>query len=212
VKIALIGATGFIGTAALKEASARGHSVSAIVRNPEKVETLPGVTPVKADVTKPVALKKVATGHDVIIAAFNGGWGDPDIYRKQLEGSRAIIAAAKDIGTRLIMIGGAGSLELEPGKQLVDSPDFPSEWKEGARGARDALTEIRNETGLVWSFVSSPIHLAPGERTGKFRLGGDQPVFDANGESSASVEDLAVAIVDEAETPKHIGRRFTLGY
>ncbi len=212
MKIALIGASGFVGTAILKEASARGHTVTAIVRNPDKVEKLPGVTAVKADVTDDTALAKAVAGQDVVISAFNGGWGDPDIYNKHLVGSKAIIAAARQAKTRLIMIGGAGSLEAAPGKQLVDSPEFPAEWKAGALAARDALTAIRGEKELDWSFLSPAIHLAPGEKTGTYRLGGDQPVFDAKGESGISSGDLAAAIVDEAETPKHSRRRFTLGY
>ena len=98
------------------------------------------------------------------------------------------------------------------GASLSDSPLFPEAYRDGARAARDALAELRGETGIEWSFLSPAAHLAPGKRTGKFRLGGDRPVLDAKGESHVSVEDLAVAVVDEAETPKHTGKRFTLGY
>ncbi|MDH4985283.1 NAD(P)H-binding protein [Aminobacter anthyllidis] len=211
MKIALIGASGFVGTTVLKEAAARGHKVTAIVRSPEKVEQIDGVTAVKADASDAEALKAAISGSDVIVSAFNGGWGDPEIYSKHLAGSKAIVAAAKAAGKRVIVVGGAGSLEID-GKQLVDGPHFPDAYKDGARAARDALAALRTETGVEWSFVSPAIMMAPGERTGKFRIGGDQPVFDAKGESHISVEDLAVAIVDEAETPKHTGKRFTLGY
>ncbi|MBT1154136.1 NAD(P)H-binding protein [Aminobacter anthyllidis] len=211
MKIALIGASGFVGTTVLKEAAARGHKVTAIVRSPEKVEQIDGVTAVKADASDAEALKAAISGSDVIVSAFNGGWGDPEIYAKHLAGSKAIVAAAKAAGKRVIVVGGAGSLEID-GKQLVDGPHFPDAYKDGARAARDALAALRTETGVEWSFVSPAIMMAPGERTGKFRIGGDQPVFDAKGESHISVEDLAVAIVDEAETPKHTGKRFTLGY
>jgi len=211
MKIALIGASGFVGGAVLKEATSRGHEVSAIVRSPEKVATHDGVNAVKADVTDAGALKAAISDSDIVISAFNGGWGDPDIYAKHLAGSKAIAAAAKAAGKRVIIVGGAGSLEID-GKQLVDGPDFPAAYRDGALAARDALSALRNESGLDWSFVSPAIHLAPGKRTGKFRVGGDQPVFDANGESRISVEDLAVAIVDEAVSPKHIGKRFTAGY
>ena len=212
MKIALIGASGFVGTAILREASARGHTVTAIVRNPQKVEKLPGVTAVKVDVGDADALAEAIAGQDVVISAFNGGWGDPDIYNKHLDGSKAIIAAARQAKTRLITIGGAGSLEASPGKQLVDSPEFPAEWKAGALAARDVLMAVRGEKELDWSFLSPAIHLAPGEKTGTYRLGGDQPVFDAKGESGISSGDLAAAILDEAEAPKHSRRRFTLGY
>lgn len=212
MKIALIGASGFVGGAILKEASARGHHVVAITRHPEKVETLPGVAAVKADAADTQQLADAINGQNVVISAFNGGWGDPDIYNKHLDGSKAIIDAAKQAKARLIMIGGAGSLEAAPGQQLVDSPDFPAEWKAGALAARDALTAIRNERELDWTFISPAIILTPGEKTGTYRLGGDQPVFDGNGESKISVGDLAAAIVDEAEAPKHSRKRFTVGY
>lgn len=211
MKIALIGASGFVGGAVLKEAASRGHKVTAIVRKPEKVARLDGVDAVEADVTDADALNAAIAGSDVVVSAFNGGWGDPEIYDKHFAGSKAIAAAAKAAGKRIVVIGGAGSLEIG-GKQLVDGPEFPAEYKDGARAARDALADLHGQAGLEWSFVSPAIHLAPGKRTGQFRLGADQPVFDADGQSHISVEDLAVAIVDEAETPQHRGKRFTAGY
>lgn len=212
MKIALIGATGFVGSALLKEAVARGHSVTALVRNPSKVETAANVKAVQVDVNDASALASKLGGHDVVISAFNGGWGDPDIYNKHLAGSNAIVAAAKAAKVRLIVIGGAGSLHAPDGSQFVDSPHFPEAYREGARAARDALAGLRKGDWQDWSFVSPAAMLAPGERTGKFRLGGDEPVLDANGDSHVSVEDLAVATLDEAETPRHTGKRFTLGY
>ncbi|WP_395447202.1 NAD(P)-dependent oxidoreductase [Aminobacter sp. UC22_36] len=211
MKIALIGASGFVGTTILKEAASRGHKVTAIVRSPEKVAQFDGVTAVKADASDAEALKAAISGCDIVISAFNGGWGDPDIYSKHLAGSKAIVAAARAAEKRVIVVGGAGSLEVD-GKQLVDGPHFPDAYKDGARAARDALAALRAETDVEWSFISPAIMMAPGERTAKFRIGGDQPVFDAKGESHISVEDLAVAIVDEAEAPKHTGKRFTVGY
>ncbi len=212
MKIALIGATGYVGSALLKEAAARGHAVTAIVRNTDKVEQSGRVTAKKVDAADSTALAAALAGHDVAISAFNGGWGDPDIYNKHLNGSRSIVAAAKSAGVRLIAVGGAGSLEAAPGAQIVDSPDFPAEWKQGALAARDALGELRSERGLEWAFVSPAIHLVPGEKTGQFRLGGDQPVLDAAGESNINTGDLAAAILDEAEKPRHTGKRFTVGY
>lgn len=211
MKIALIGASGFVGSAVLKEAVSRGNTVTAIVRDPSKVAKLDGVAAVKGDVTDSAALTSAISDTDVVISAFNGGWGDPDIYAKHLTGSKAVAAAAKAAGKRVIVIGGAGSLEIG-GKQLVDSPEFPAAYKDGAKAARDALADLRTQDGIQWSFLSPAIHMAPGKRTGTFRLGTDQPVFDANGESHISVEDLAVAIIDEAETPAHTGKRFTVGY
>lgn len=212
MKIALIGASGFVGSALLKEAGRRGHTVTALVRNPGKVENLAGVTAVKANVYDDPTLAGSLAGHDVVISAFNGGWGDPSIYDKHRKGSAAIADAAKAAGTRLIVVGGAGSLYAPDGSQFVDSPEFPKEWKDGARAARDSLDDLKRDNDLDWTFVSPPFHLAPGERTGKYRSGGDQPVFDDKGESAISVEDLAVAILDEAERPQHRRKRFTVAY
>ncbi len=212
MKIALIGASGFVGSALLKEAASRGHAVTAIARNPGKIAAERSVTAIKADVADSAALAALLKGHDVAVSAFNGGWGDPDIYAKHSAGSKAIATAAKAAGVRLIEIGGAGSLRAPDGSQLVDSPDFPAAYKDGARAARDALKELQRGDWTGWTFVSPPITLAPGQRTGKYRLGLDNPVFDAKGESHISVEDFAVAILDEAETPKHQGKRFTVGY
>ena len=211
MKIALIGASGFVGSALLKEAAARGHSVTAIVRNPGKIAEAKGVSAVKADVTDAATLTALLKGHDVVVSAFNGGWGDPDIYAKHIAGSKAIAAAAKAAGVRLIEIGGAGSLHAPDGSQLVDSPEFPAAYKDGARAARDALTALQQGDWKDWTLVSPPITLAPGQRTGRYRLGADNPVFDAKGESHISVEDFAVAVLDEAETQKHSGKRFTVG-
>jgi uncharacterized protein len=212
MKIALIGASGFVGAAILKEAASRGHKVTAIARNTGKVEQLDGVTTKAIDVSDVAGLTSAIAGHDAVISAFNGGWGDPDIYRKHRDGSRAIASAAKAAKTRLIMIGGAGSLYAPDGSQFVDSPEFPKEWKDGALAARDALNDLKQETTLDWTFVSPAFNLFPGERTGNYRLGGDQPVFNDTGESTISAADLAVALVDEAERPRHTRMRFTVGY
>jgi putative NADH-flavin reductase len=212
MKIALIGASGFVGSAILAEAASRGHEVTALVRNPDKVEKAKGVIAVKADVNNSAELAAPLAGQDVVISAFNGGWGDPDIYDKHLKGSRAIADAAKQANVRLVVIGGAGSLYAPDGSQFVDGPHFPAEYKEGARAARDALKELQAGSGMDWSFVSPPFVLKPGERTGHYRLGGDHPVFNEAGESTISVADLAVALVDEAERPQHRNKRFTVGY
>lgn len=211
-RIALIGASGFVGSAILKEAVARGNAVTALVRHPEKVERLDNVIAIKADVFDTEALAKQLAGHDIVISAFNPGWEADNIRQRHVEGSRAITEAVKKAQIkRLIVVGGAGSLYVN-GAQLVDSPDFPAEWKEGALGARQALNDLRAETELEWSFVSPAIMLEPGERTGQYRLGGDEPVFDANSNSKISVADLAVAILDEAEQGRHIRKRFTAAY
>lgn len=211
-KIAIIGASGYVGTVLLNEAVKRGHQVSALVRHPEKIAANANVTTVKADVLDTDGLAALLKGHDLVISAYNPGWQEADIRNIHIKGSKSITEAVKKAGIkRLIAIGGAGSLEIN-GAQLVDSPEFPAEYKEGALGARQALNDLKTENELDWSFVSPAILLVPGEATGTFRLGTDSPVFDDNGESKITVGDLAVAILDEAEQGKHIRQRFTAAY
>lgn len=212
MKIALIGATGFVGKEVLTEAVSRGHTVTALVRSPEKVEATEGVTATKVDSSDAEALAQALAGHDLVISAFNGGWGDPDLYTKHLAGSRAIAAASEKAGLPLITVGGAGSLYAPDGSQFVDGPDFPADWKPGATAARDALTELKAGAWKNWTFVSPAFQLEPGTRRGIYRTGIDSPVVDDAGTSKISAPDLAVAILDEAEFPKHRGRRFTVGY
>lgn len=211
-KIAIIGASGYVGTALLNEAVKRGHQISALVRHPEKIAQNDHVKAVKADVLDTDSLADLLKGHDLVISAYNPGWKEADIRNIHINGSRSITEAVKKAGIkRLIAVGGAGSLEIN-GAQLVDSPEFPAEYKEGALGARQALNELKTEDELEWSFVSPAILLVPGEATGHFRLGKDSPVFDDKGESKITVGDLAVAILDEAEQGKHIRQRFTAAY
>ncbi len=211
-KIAIIGASGYVGTALLNEAVKRGHQVSAFVRHPEKIATNANVTAVKADILDTDGLAALLKGHDLVISAYNPGWQEADIRNIHIKGSKSITEAVKKAGIkRLIAVGGAGSLEIN-GQQLVDSPEFPAEYKEGALGARQALNDLKAEDTLDWSFVSPAILLVPGEATGTFRLGKDSPIFDDKGESKITVGDLAVAILDEAEQGKHIRQRFTAAY
>ncbi|MBE9660542.1 NAD(P)-dependent oxidoreductase [Mucilaginibacter myungsuensis] len=214
MKIALIGATGYTGTAVLNEALSRGHQVTAIARNPDKITVTNDNLTLKAvDIYDADALAEALTGHDAVSSSFNAGWGNPDLYADFIKGSETIQAATKKAGVkRLLVIGGAGSLYLPDGSQLVDSTEFPAEWKEGATAARDYLNILKNETKLDWTFLSPAINLHPGTRTGVFRLGTDNPVFNEQGKSDISVEDLAVALVDELEKGQFIKQRFTLGY
>jgi uncharacterized protein len=213
MKIALIGATGFVGSALLKEALDRGHEVTAIVRHPEKLTPHPKLHARKGDVSTVEDVARLVAGHDAVISAFNPGWTNPDIYEQQIKGTKAIIAGVKKAGVkRLLFVGGAGSLEVKPGVQSVDLPEFPKEWKQGALATREALTLLRQEPGLDWSFLSPSADLSPGQRTGKFRLGKDQLLTDAHGKSHISTQDYAMAMIDEVEHPKHIRQRFTVGY
>ena len=213
MKIALIGGTGFVGSALLEELLRRGHSVTALARHPAKFAARPGLAVVAADALDPTQVAQAAEGHDAVVSAYNPGWTEPELNALFLQGSKAITEGVKRSGVkRLLVVGGAGSLYVAPGVQLVDTPTFPAEWKQGALAARDALNLIRNETTLDWTFVSPPVFLQPGERKGGFRIGADEVLMAGEQPAGISVADLAVAIVDEVETPRHIQRRFTVGY
>ncbi len=213
MKIVLIGATGFVGSAILREALDRSHEVAAIVRNPDKLTPHAKLHPKKGDVYNEDEVARLVTDHDAVISAFNPGWSNPDIYNQQVKGARSIISGVKKAGVkRLLFVGGAGSLEVKPGVQSVDLPEFPAEYKQGALATREALNLLRKEPNLDWSFLSPSADLFPGQRTGKFRLGTDQLLADAQGKSRISVEDYAVAMIDEVEKPQHIRQRFTVGY
>ncbi|MBB6342184.1 putative NADH-flavin reductase [Pseudomonas fluvialis] len=213
MKIALIGATGYVGAALLEEALNRGHQVTALVRQPHKLPSLPNLSAQQADVHDVARLTEQLRGHDAVISAFNPGWGNPDIREQFIAGSQAIIAATKASGVRrLLVVGGAGSLYVAPGLQLIDTEGFPAEYKEGAEGARQALNLLRSEHDLDWSFLSPAALLEPGPRTGIFRLGGEQLLMDGENPGRISVADLAVALLDETERPQHIRQRFTLAY
>lgn len=217
MKIAIIGATGFVGSTLLKEAVQRGHVITAISRHPENIDLKnSNITPVKADIYDARKLAEVLTGHEAVLNAFNPGWDDPTIYEDFLKGSKSIQEATKRANVdRLLVVGGAGSLEIAPSKQLVDTPKFPAEYLEGAKAARDYLDILKKEKDITWTFLSPAILMHQGiktGRTGKYRTGTDQPVFDENGESKISVEDLALALIDELENPQFLNRRFTVAY
>lgn len=215
MKIAIIGATGFVGSNIVKEAVTRGLNVTAIARNTDKISE-DKVNSVAADVNDIENLTENLKGHDVIISSFNAGWTNPNIYNDFITGSKAIQQAAKNAGVkRMIVIGGAGSLYDNNGKQLVDSADFPENIKPGATAARDYFNFLKEEKVLDWVFFSPAIEMHPGVtsgRTGHYRLGKDHPVFDAQQISKLSVQDLAVVILDEVQNPKHHQERFTAAY
>jgi putative NADH-flavin reductase len=217
MKIALIGATGFVGSAILKEALNRGQQVTAVLRHPEKLSIKDkNLKVIAGDVMDTEKLSELMKGNDAVVSAYNPGWSNPDIYNEFLKGSLSIQAAVKRSGIkRLITLGGAGSSYIAPNLQLIDTPEFPAEWKAGALAARDYLNILRKEDQLDWAFVTPAIEMHPGTsgvRKGVYRTGLENPVFDENKKSIISVEDVAVAVVDELEKPKHIRQRFTVAY
>lgn len=212
MNIALIGASGFIGSALLREALARGHEVRAVVQNPGKLTPAASLAAVKADIMDTSALAAQLQGLDAVISAFSGH-AQADTFGYYMKGLQSIIAATRQAGVpRLLVVGGAGSLEVAPGVQLLDTPQFPEAYKPTAEGARKALELLKAESTLDWTMLSPSAVIAPGERTGRFRLGGNQLLADSDGNSRISVEDYAVAMIDELEKPAHSGRRFTAGY
>ena len=216
MKIALLGATGFVGSNLLREALTRGHQVTAIVRDPAKLtEKSDHLTVVTGDVHDVAQLARQLAGHDVVLNAFSAGWKNPNLYDDFLAGSRHIEQATEQSGVaRLFAIGGAGSLFIN-GQQLVDGPEIPANIKPGALAARDYLNELKQNTRLDWTFFSPAIEMHQGittGRTGHYRLGTESPVFNAEGRSILSGQDLAVAVLDEIEQPRHSCQRFTAAY
>ncbi|MBO9634000.1 MAG: NAD(P)-dependent oxidoreductase [Chitinophagaceae bacterium] len=217
MKLTLIGASGFVGSHLLQEALDRGHKVTAIVRNTEKIKLHhPHLTVKACDVMDAAALASLVAGSDIVVSAYNSGWTNPNIYPDYMKGANAILQATREAGVnRLLVVGGAGSLEIKPGHQLVDSPEFPAAFKGGASAARDFLDQLKKENDIDWTLISPAIEMNPTVktgRTGKYRTGLDQPVFNDQHHSIISVEDLCVAIMDEVEAPKFSRKRFTVGY
>jgi putative NADH-flavin reductase len=208
MKVVLYGASGMIGSRILAELVSRGHKVTAVVRNPEKV-TAPGVAVAKGDVTDAASVAATAKGADAVISAYAPPRTE---VAALLPAVRSLLAGLETAGVkRVLVVGGAGSLEVAPGVQLVDVPNFPEEWKGIALAHRDLLPLLQ-ASNLDWSCLSPAALIQPGVRTGKFRLGGKQLLADAKGDSRISAEDYAVAMVDELEKPAHVRQQFTAAY
>ncbi|MEO8097563.1 MAG: NAD(P)H-binding protein [Acidobacteriota bacterium] len=214
MKIALVGGTGFIGSKILAEAVNRGHAVTAICRNPENILKHEKVRAVFAEVTDTAALTSAFVGNDVVIHGYAPPRDTEMVARiaAQTAGTKSIIAAAKaaDV-TRILAVGGAGTLLID-GVRSMDRPEFPKQFEGGAKATAVVKEILHDEPGIEWTVLSPSTMVAPGERTGKFRLGLDDLLVMADGTSRISVEDYAVAMVDELEKPQHTGRRFTVGY
>lgn len=202
MKIALIGATGRVGSRLAAELLSRGHTVTGIVRH-APIDIPAGVTVLQADTADPHTLAPRLVSHDAVISAMRFATSD----------AGALIAAIKAAAVkRFLVVGGAGSLEVAPGRALIDADGFPEAFKVEAKAGAQFLEKLRSERDLDWTFLSPSADFAPGERTGRFRLGGDQLLIDADGKNHISMEDFAIAMVDELERPMHNHQRFTVGY
>lgn len=212
MKIALFGAGGTIGSRIAREAVSRGHQVTAVARKPEQL-TPPasGIQVVQGDVLDPASVAAAVAGSDLVISAIGPGLpdGDPQLV---VTAAHSLIDGVKRAGVRrLLVVGGAGSLEVGRGMLLVDTPGFPPGWKPIALAHSEAL-DVYRTADLDWTYVSPAALIEPGERTGHYRTGTDQLLTDEKGHSRISAEDYAVAMLDEAEHPQFVRRRMTAAY
>ena len=216
MKILLFGATGNVGRRIIDEALNRGHEVVGVVRDPDAVASTDARVPLRrGDATDRRSVAALARGVDVVVSAISPRPNARGLAAPSLAGAaRALIAGLREAGTkRLIVVGGAGSLEVAPGKALLDQPGFPDAYKGEALEGRDALAVFRAEAaGLDWTFISPAVEIGPGERKGRYRTTADTVLMDANGKSFITFEDYAVALVDELEQSKHVARRFGVAY
>ena len=212
--IAVIGANGTIGSGIAREALGRGHRVTAVVRRPSEVELSHDQLAVReGDVLDPSSVAEVAEGQDVLISAVGGGDG-PGHLRTIRPAAESLIAGLRTLGEaapRLVVVGGAGSLSTSDGKQVQDNPELPEALVQIMQAHTDALEFYRSVEDITWTNISPAAEIAPGTRTGTYRTGKDELVVDDDGRSAISVEDFAVAMIDEVESPKHLEERFSVG-
>jgi putative NADH-flavin reductase len=202
MKVALIGASGQVGSRILTELIRRGHQVTAIARKPDRIVSAAGVTFAQGDVFDEAGLASLVKGRDAVISAVRFVESDPHI----------LIDAVRASGVkRYLVVGGASSLEVAPGVKLLDTPDFPAAYRPESSKGNDFLDLLREVQDLDWTFLSPSAYFVAGERTGKFRLGENQLLTSESG-SRISFEDFSIALIDELEAPKHIRQRFTVGY
>lgn len=202
MKIVVLGASGHIGSEITKELAARGHAVTAVARKPEAIPAQDHVTAIAGDASDAATLAPLLRGADAVISALHF-----DVP------AQTLLAAVREANTpRLLVTGGAASLEVSPGVRLIDTPEFPEAWKPFAVGGITFLDHLRGVTDVDWTFFSPAALIEEGPRLGRYRTGGDQLVTDDKGESRISYADYAVAMVDELEKPKHSRARFTAAY
>jgi uncharacterized protein len=211
LKLVVYGASGLLGSRLVDEALRRGHTVTAVARDLTRLDDRGGrITPASADVTDDEQVATVSAGHDVALSAVTQH-GHPEMLVAAARGLLGGLGRAGD--TRLVVAGGAGSLLVGGGMRLVDTPGFHDEWKPEALAQADALEVYRAYDGpVVWSYLSPGALLEPGGRTGRYRTGDDELLTDGNGRSRITMEDFAIAMLDEAEQPRHPRRRFTAAH
>ena len=212
MKIVLFGATGNVGRRIAAEALRRGHDVVGVVRDPAAVSSPdPRIKLVQGDATNAERIAEIVRGSDAVVSAISPRPNPRGLPQPSLpDNARALIAGLRKAGTkRVLYVGGASTLEIAPGRQLLDEPGFPEAYKAEALEGREALKIWRTEAeGLDWTFLSPAMEIGPGERTGKYRTTDETMLFDAQGKSFITFEDYAVAVLDELERPQHVGRRF----
>jgi len=217
MRTVLYGATGNVGSRILAELLSRGHEVTAVVRHPEKLAARPRLTMHQGDLSSVEAIAKAVDGAQAVVSAYGAPHDRPeeviDVTKREIQAVQQVSQQASSSGhaPRLVVVGGAGSLEIAPGVALVSTPDFPSAWKAGALAHQKAL-ELLRASSIDWTYLSPSAILEPGERTGTFGLGKDALLTAPGGKSWISVEDYAIALVDELERPPHRRQRFTVGY
>jgi putative NADH-flavin reductase len=211
MKITLIGATGTVGQRILTEALQRGHQVTALVRDASKLKPEPGLKVVQGDIFDAAAVAGAAQGSEAVLSSYGP---PPDATETLIQATRALLEGVRQAGVqRFLMVGGAGSLLVAPGLKLVDADIFPEAYKPIARAHEQALDIlVREADDLDWANLSPAALIEPGERTTRFRLGLDQLITDAQGNSRITAEDYAIAFIDELERPRHHRQRFTLAY
>lgn len=213
MKIAVIGATGYVGNAVIKELADRGHVVTALARNTTNVFQASNVKAVAADVNSADFAEKLQE-FDAVVSAFNPGWSNPNIGADFTKGATAITEAAKKATVPyLLVVGGAGSLYIAPNLQLIDTPEFPKEIFDGANAARNLLNDLRKRGDVNWAFISPPAAFydgSPYQATGQYRIGKDEVLMDGAKPAGIHVDDLAKAIADDVEQQAHLQQRFTV--
>jgi putative NADH-flavin reductase len=216
MQIVVFGATGNVGKQIVAEGLSRGHEVIGVVRDPAAVKSLDArVKLVKGDATKADDIARIARGANAVVSAISPRPNARGLPAPSLaENARALLKGLRAAGVkRVLYVGGASSLEVAPGKALADMPDFPAAYREEAREGREALAIFRDDAkGLDWTYLSPAAEIAPGTRTGKYRTTGDALLVDGKGKSFITFEDYAVAVIDELEKPKHVGKRFGVAY